>query len=36
MTEIKGIRSVLLKKRIPLTNIIGTDVFVALTILPVY
>ena len=36
MTEIKGIRSVLLKKRIPLTNIIGTDVFVALTNLPVY
>ena len=36
MQEIKGIKSVLLKKRIPLTNIIGTDVFVALTILPVY
>ena len=36
MQEIKGINSVLLKKRIPLTNIIGTDVFVALTILPVY
>ena len=36
MQEIKGIKCVLLKKRIPLTNIIGTDVFVALTILPVY